>query len=371
MNPVYAIGPLPPPVHGASVITKNVIDLLQSSGVSVVALNTSPTSSRRNWQWHASRVAAYLRCCRALLAAPRGAKVYLSLSGGSGLAYDLLIVIIARLKAHQLVFHHHSYAYIDRWRPAFAALLRAAPPGQIHVVLCRDMQTGLEQRYRRTLNAVPVSNLSFVMQDAPRFVSRIGIRRIGFLSNIAMDKGIDRFLDLAERVAAIGVEVHIAGPFADSEVKAYVESRMRSLGNVVNHGPVFGADKQRFYREIDLFVLLSRYANEAEPLVVYEAMAAGLPVAVTARGCLCELADKPHVVVHDREGADLAPLVTRIADWRADPKAYQSASLAAIDHVNALRQERAAQLAAFLATLAPDASGRFESAESQALTVEP
>ena len=354
-NRVFVVGPLPPPVQGASVITQQVIELLQSRAVDVVAVNVSPTVLTRNWRWHASRASAYLRCCCTLMRAPRRSKVYLSLSGGYGLAYDSLVAMITRLKAHHLTLHHHSFNYITRWRWAFACLLRAAPSHQTHIVLCKEMQVGIERRYRRRLTAVPASNFNFFRDETEQPAPRSELRRVGFLSNITMEKGIDRFLDLAEQLAASGIEAHIAGPVAAPELKAYIEERMRALGNVKYLGPLFGPEKHEFYRNIDLFVLPSRYVNEAEPLVVYEAMAAGLPVAVTARGCLCEFADKPFVIVMDRDAADLGPVVLRVEQWIKDRPLFEQASIAVLEHMKAMREDRSPQLGALLSAITSSA----------------
>jgi glycosyltransferase involved in cell wall biosynthesis len=165
-----------------------------------------------------------------------------------------------------------------------------------------------------------------------------------------LTKGIDRFLDLAAELASVpDLEVHIAGPFADRETQALVERQVALLPNITYHGPLFGNDKQQFYELIDMFVFLSRYPNEAEPLVIYEAMAAGLPVAVTNRGCMCELLGRPMTIVVDSEARDVAPIVSQIKSWKADPDAFTRASGAAMDHIFALDDKRKNQIADFLA----------------------
>jgi glycosyltransferase involved in cell wall biosynthesis len=350
MTRVIAVGPLPPPVHGASVMTRIVTDLLSRAGADIVACNISPAAKFRGWRWHWSRIAAYVRCYRTVFASQRGAIVYLSLSGGAGLIYDLVVVLLARIKAFPVVFHHHSFAYLDRPQSIFSLLLKVAPTNHLHVVLCAGMQRKLASRYGQKFRFVQVSNASFFDRPAQDAVTRHELRKIGFLSNLAMNKGVDRFLDLAAELASVSdLEVHIAGPFADAETQAHVEQRLAALPNVTCHGPLFGAGKQRFYDSIDMFVFLSRYPNEAEPLVIYEAMAAGLPVAVTGRGCLCELQGAPMAVVVDRDARDLAPLVSRIKSWKADPDAYTRASQAAIEKFSALDARRKTQIAEFLA----------------------
>lgn len=357
LDHAFVVGPLPPPVHGASVITQKIVELLQSRGVDVVALNVSPTAATRDWRWHASRIKAYLHCYSALLAAPRRSNVYLALSGGNGLGYDLLVAVVARMKAHRTVMHHHSFNYVDCRNWAFAQLLGIAPPDQVHIVLCDEMRTKIEQRYKRTLHAVTVSNFNFFRDEAKRATPRTKLRRIGFLSNITRDKGIDRFFELSARLAAFGIEAHVAGPIAEPGLQAEFDARLRAHPNVKYLGPLFGDEKHEFYRNIDLFVLPSRYVNEAEPLVIYEAMSAGLPVAVTARGCLCEFAGKPYVVLMDRDAADLGPVIARVEQWVKDPSLFARASSAALEHMDALRAKPAPQLAALVTAIAPEIPG--------------
>lgn len=331
VKPIFVVGPLPPPVHGASVITRAVTSLLTSAGAAVVECNISPTARTRGWRWHLSRVRAYLRTLRTILAGPFRSTVYASLSGGNGLFYDLLVVTAARVRGHRVVLHHHSYDYVDRRRGVLALMLRIAPPDHTHLVLCHDMGRKLRSLYGAKLHCVRISNLCFFPAQPQHPEPRSRFTRIGYLSYVSRDKGIDRFLDVAARFEGdADVAFDLAGPYTDETERQYVEQRLAGLGNVTYHGPLYGDAKEAFYRRIDAFMLLSRYSNEAEPLVVYEAMSAGLPVVVTSRGCLCEMVDPNDAVILDRNGADIEPAVQRIRQWKESAADYQRASAASL-----------------------------------------
>ncbi|MCG3024525.1 glycosyltransferase, partial [Escherichia coli] len=59
-------------------------------------------------------------------------------------------------------------------------------------------------------------------------------------------------------------------------------------------GPVYGEDKTRFLNDLDVFIFPSRYYNEAEPLVVYEAAASGNYVIGSEVGSMKEAIQKVH-----------------------------------------------------------------------------
>ena len=349
--PVIMVGPLPPPVHGASVMTAAIADMLTAAGLAQIRCSTSPRARTRGWRWHVSRMTSYLAASGRILLSPRDRVVYLSLSGGNGLAYDAIIALAARLAGHRLLLHHHSFDYVDQTRPLFAALLRAAPRDHVHVVLCQAMAEGLQQRYGRQLRCITVSNAGFLPPSATTAPApRSQLRRIGLLSNLSADKGLDRFLDLAAHFAnRQDLAFELAGPCADDAARQMIERHLGAHGNLHYHGPLFGADKTAFYERIDAFVFLSRYANEAEPLVVYEAMAAGLPVITTMRGCLCDMVRETGAALLDRTGSDIETAIRQIEEWLAAPDRYAMASGAVLARVAALRGEASGQRAALLA----------------------
>src|SRR5262249_17798066 len=61
----------------------------------------------------------------------------------------------------------------------------------------------------------------------------------------------------------------------------------------------------------------TRYVSEAQPLVILEALSAGIPVIATTRGCICDLLSSGGTALP--EGADFVPAAVRlIADWAGD-----------------------------------------------------
>ncbi len=110
------------------------------------------------------------------------------------------------------------------------------------------------------------------------------VRTALFLSRINPKKGLLMMLDAWKRVAPEGWRLVIAGN-DDSHHLPVVERKIRELRleyHVDIVGPLFGAAKERAYRDANLFVLPSYSENFG--IVVAEALSYGVPV-LTTTGC--------------------------------------------------------------------------------------
>jgi glycosyltransferase involved in cell wall biosynthesis len=199
-------------------------------------------------------------------------------------------------------------------------IIRVAGTRQLHIALCPTMAARLAELYDSRVRIEIISNLAFfdpLDAVAPRKIQRLDV--IGYLSNISFEKGIDRFLDLMAQLRAKGSEIvgRIAGPFVNNKVKQYVEWRIGEIDGLEYVGPVYGAEKISFFSSIDLLVFPTRYLNEAEPLVIYEAQAAGVVVAASDRGCLANMI--PAELLFDPTGSNLDRLIEQILIWESDP----------------------------------------------------
>jgi len=154
------------------------------------------------------------------------------------------------------------------------------------------MEGELRKRYPKVENAVVCSNAAFVtpLPAVAQRPNRSGLV-LGHLGNLTFEKGLEEVLELLRTLRGTGLPVtlRLAGEPMSPDVAATVRAAQRELGSaLVVEGPATGAEKDRFFSSIDLFVLPSRYVHEAEPLVVLEALAAGTPIVAIGRGCLAD-----------------------------------------------------------------------------------
>jgi glycosyltransferase involved in cell wall biosynthesis len=344
---VLVIGPMPPPLNGWSLATAAMVQRLRAAAA-VEVFDTSPRTLRRGWRYHGRRIARSLAACWTLLWRPRsgGRTLYLPLAGGSGSIYDLMVVCVARARRYRLFLHHHAFSYITQ-RSHWTALLSAiAGKDATHICLCTLMAEQLRAQYRGIGRWEILSNAALVEPggDTAR-IPGPGPIRIGFLSNLVPEKGLDTVIDLCRELRRAGCDVtlSVAGPVEHPSAAALLDEARRDLGPAFDYrGPVHAAAKTAFYRDIDVFLFPTRYANEAQPLVLIEALADGVPVIAIGRGCIAEDLASGGVVTSD--GTFLAEATEVIRGWLADRSRLAGASAAAFRRAAELRCSAAIQL---------------------------
>jgi glycosyltransferase involved in cell wall biosynthesis len=286
---VAFVGPLPPPINGFSIMCSLMLRRLNLKAA-VDVFDRAPVVGRaaKTIVQQIIRALAFaFSCLRS-----RDCVIYLALSGGHGQALDACYVLVGRLLLRRIFIHHHSFAYIDRssfLNKCFFVLARTST----HIVLSRGMGLALQKRYALDAKKIcVVSNAAFFDSPVADHPSQASSRhlRIGFLSNISVEKGFVEFFEIMRRLRGRGVAIdaRIAGPVAPSAQTEF--GRLLAESPEVHHiGPLYGGAKTEFYRGLDIFVFPTRYANEAEPLVLHEAMQAGAHVIATDRGAIAEI----------------------------------------------------------------------------------
>lgn len=305
MTTLFFVGPLPPPVHGFSVINEAMLSRLADAATVLVFNRAPPAHGAAHAHASARPLASWPRFLRSAWRHRRDAALYLGLSGGLGQLKDMGYLMPARWLGWPVVVHHHSFAYLNPpgtgWRAMLQRWAWRFVLGQLrgarHLVLCGCMGHALSTRYGIPPEQVAtLSNAAFLGAEEPvrsSAAQRDGEAaplRLGFLSNITAEKGIWDFFALADALNASGVAVQalIAGPAAP-ELAQRLAQEVAARPWCHHVGPVYGADKADFFSRIDVLAFPTRYANEAEPVTLLEALRAGVPVLATARGCISEM----------------------------------------------------------------------------------
>ncbi len=300
---VLIVGPTPPPHHGVSIATESILHSSLADRFRLIHLDTS---DRRGIQ-HVDHpdvhdvvlfIKQWFRMIRLLRAAPP-ALVYLPLSQSTiGFVRDTLFMIPAWLSGAEVMVHLHGGNF-KAWYGGRARLVRSVVRRVLRrvayaVVLgesLRGLFDGLIAPFRVAVvpNGIhwpPVRRTERRPDAARRYT-------VLHLSTLNRLKGATVLLAAVPLVLKVrhDVDFVLAGPWSHEADRLEAEALMLHHGladHVVFTGPVTTLEHKRsIYSSADLFVFPG-VQQEGQPLVVLEAMASGLPVLFTDRGCLRE-----------------------------------------------------------------------------------
>jgi glycosyltransferase involved in cell wall biosynthesis len=139
------------------------------------------------------------------------------------------------------------------------------------------------------------------------------------MGNLTVAKGLGAAITFAHEAIQSGLagQLILAGPLEGVEERRLIDSNT-SDGRIQYRGPVYGVDKERFFRDIDVFLLPSRYRNELSPLVLWEARLRGIPVITYRTGCVNEVMLEGGGVLVELNG-DLTTLASaQLRRWSSD-----------------------------------------------------
>ena len=238
----------------------------------------------------------------------------------------------ARLYGRRVGIIHtvHNLARAEtRHRVLRAVNRRAFSHGVVPVALNEEVRSSICREYALPPSAVPVVGNGIDL-DAFRGPQRRGLRGAGArllcVARLAPAKNHALLLQTVARLRESGRDVSLT-LVGDGPLRGRLEELARELG--ISERVRFAGrrtDTPAFYRDCDLFVLLSDY--EGMPMSIIEAMASGLPVVATRAGGVGELVDDG--VSGALVEADAAAAAEAIAAICDDPALYARLSAGAV-----------------------------------------
>ncbi|WP_417837190.1 glycosyltransferase family 4 protein [Thalassospira tepidiphila] len=304
---IIAMVQLPPPIHGAAQMNQFAIDALAKEfDLHVIEMRFARTvtevnrfSVRKMW------VVVWL-LLRLVWALPRAKALYICFAP-SGFAYyrDCLYVLLAKLSRLPSVLHLHGRGLAGRRRSKWSELLpRTVFKGQTVILLGESLRAEIEGLdCKSAIIANCLDDSAFVGPATKQWVPHDPIRLL-WLSNLFQAKGIETLLAACEILRARGIPCHLTiagaeGDISKAELATLLEKyHVRAATTYL--GPVSDTERQDAFENSDLFIFPSHYHNEAQPLVVLEAMAANVPVITSNIATLPEF-------VRDGETGRLCP----------------------------------------------------------------
>jgi len=289
---ILIAGQFPPPVNGFTYITQEMVKALACNHATTI-IDTAPHVPKNGVSYHLRRLALTLRGLWPLLyhSHNKNRRFYMACESKLGLVYNIVLGTAARILRYPIYIHYHNFNFIDGHSKLMSFLLRTTGKETRHIFLCETMAERFATRYQTTAKSIILSNSAFVEPVSLPPRSRLPDQPliIGLLSNLNNEKGLGLFLDLMRRTRQQGLNIAgvLAGPTESDVEHEAINTACRELGDKLDYrGPVYGPDKEAFYRSIDVFIFPTLYANEAQPTVIFEAQAHGIPALTFHRGCI-------------------------------------------------------------------------------------
>lgn len=309
---------LPGPIHGASLMGQYLHDSEEINArydcrwVSI----TLASSLGEIQQLSLSKVTRYfrllLRTLRYIIVF-RPDLIYLTPnSHGRPFYKDLPLVLICKMSGRKVLLHFHNKGvedYASRFpdRLLYRWMFRDALVMLLSPLLEKDLS-----------GFVPHENVTFCANGIPSFgdASRNPSGRILFLSNLLLAKGCRDVLLVAERLKADGFEVRIDvyGAATPDFTEDSYRREIALLGvqdNVFYHGPLSHGQKAAVLSRAS--VLYYPTYDDCFPLVLIEALQAGLPVVASMVGGISD-------IVSDGENG----ILTEMADISSQASALKT-----------------------------------------------
>lgn len=304
---VIAMVQLPPPMHGAAKMNLHAIKALSKQfDLHVIEMSFARDFSDLEKPSLRKGLRALWLLIRLVVALPRAHALYICFAPAGGAYFrDSVYVFIAKLFRVPVVIHLHGCGLPRMRQSRLAVAFQKAVFALQSVILLgkslRPEVDGLDCSSSIIPNCL--DHASFADPPTSDWHPSQPVRLL-WLSNLFRAKGIETLIAACQILHERGFnfELTIAGAEGDlSETQLNELLERHGIMDVANYiGSVDGKDKASTFSSADVFVFPSHYANEAQPLVVLEAMAAGVPVITSDIATLPEF-------IRDEETGFLCP----------------------------------------------------------------
>ena len=323
-------GQFAPPVHGVSVMNDYVLHSKLIAGkYKMVPLNLTTARSigdiGRTTPLKFFRLAGIFILLGWKLLTQRFAAAYITLSpvGPAFVKDSWAVMLIKRLKI-PVILHLHGKGISRAIKEGGDKVLKRYNR-VFHNTSVITLSAGLQKDIAdisgyKALFTVPngIPEIADIQHNQPSE----GPVTILMLSNFVRTKGHLDLLKATHLLLQKGYDnfrVVFAGARSDAAFSQTFDDYLQqhNLHEVVSlAGPVYGEEKTRLLQSANIFVLPTYYANECFPLVILEAMQAGLAVVATYEGAIPEMLDrgKCGVLVEAQQPAALAGALADLLD---------------------------------------------------------
>lgn len=304
---------------GAAKNTKILADYWEAQGAHINRIRSSmpfKTAHAEGIRYYLKRfVHSFEVSLRMIWQVRRHDTIYMVPDGGLGIYLNLIFVLILSLYSRGFVWlHHRNYRKMVTKSKSMSIILWLLGDRQRHIFLEEKQAHFFNNTYGSDADYFVVSNAAICDVEAahPAYLDTYYPITIGYLSNLNNEKGFDVVAQVFPKLAKVfpHVQFRLAGAPTDSKAAAELEKLKNIMGSRMSYvGHITGVDKEHFFSSLDIFLFPTRFRHEAQPNVLFEAMAKGAFLCSTQHALIpYMLRDAPHTLIH------LGPIEQMVSD---------------------------------------------------------
>lgn len=309
---VLMMGQTPPPFHGQAVATQMLFDH-DWPGMEVITLRMAYSGDMDEVGRFGFRKIRHLfdlvRKARKILKENPRTTLFYPPGSASWIPFlrDIVFLSLTRKHAAATVFIHHAgglAAFVSQTRlRRFLGNLAYRNPDLALEVAHEEIPPRELFRARSWRWCPCATDVPSMERVAPAPEDRLSVLFVGSLQE---GKGVLEVIRTAEWLRNKSAGEHfvfkVVGKWSSAKFKEEALALVEDLGlqnEVLFPGEITGDEKWDVYREADIFFFPSHYSSEASPIVLMEALGAGLPIITTQwRGIPRLLDGCPVAIIH-------------------------------------------------------------------------
>jgi glycosyltransferase involved in cell wall biosynthesis len=295
---VLFIVPLPPPVHGSTVMCQYIKDSNLINGAfccDYVNLTTSRSTDDigsfkliKLWRIIVAYITVFIK-----LLTKKYELCYVALAFKGSFLKDAPFVLLCKLFRKRILIHLHGKGATEGARKWYYRQLLKVTFKRTKVVLLSWLLYPDVKKYVKKDNVYVCPN-GVPTVDYVHAERQSKETKLLFLSNLIETKGVIVFLDAMRLLKDKGYTFKcdfVGGESKDINVIRFEEElENRGLKGIVSYqGRKYGKEKNEVFDNSDVFVFHTFYDNECFPLVLLEAMQHGLPIVTTNEGAIADI----------------------------------------------------------------------------------
>lgn len=305
---ILFLGPFPPPFHGVSVADDMLLSSDNVKNYNIHVIDTAKGKSigdieRIKFKNIKSAVYAFFQEMFILLFFKVDI-VYLPISQNKkAFMRDSLYIKLAKIFKKKVIIHLHGgnlrNFYNKSSRLMQKYIFKTLKKINGAIVLGKSLKYIFQGIIPDSKIYVVENGINFKMQKTHNKNNEI--KKILYLGNLIETKGVLNIVKAIPMV--IGKNNNVLFTFVGEWQNDFFKSKVMDI--VINNnlekyvkftGVLTGTDKEKEFFESDIFLFPTYYPEEGQPLVLIEAMAAGLPIITTDKGCISEM------IIHNENG---------------------------------------------------------------------